>query len=49
MRHSIRNTAQYSNFTRGPLTSETYEAMQEILDEIRAGKFAHKWMRDMVN
>jgi ketol-acid reductoisomerase len=33
----------------GPLSSETYETMQEIVDEIRAGKFAHKWMLDRVN
>jgi ketol-acid reductoisomerase len=52
MRRYISNTAQYGDLTRGPrvIGPETYEAMQEILDDIQSGKFAREWMlENMVN
>jgi len=52
MRKYISNTAQYGDLTRGPriIGPETYEAMQEILEEIQSGKFAREWMlENMVN
>ncbi len=46
MRNSISNTAQYGDLTRGPrvIGTETYLAMQEILEEIQSGEFAKEWM-----
>ncbi|HDR74074.1 MAG TPA: ketol-acid reductoisomerase [Methanoculleus sp.] len=52
MRNSISNTAQYGDLTRGPrvIGTETYLAMQEILEEIQSGEFAREWMlENMVN
>ena len=52
MRKYISNTAQYGDLTRGPrvIGPESYEAMQEILEEIQSGKFAREWMlENMVN
>jgi ketol-acid reductoisomerase len=52
MRNAISNTAQYGDLTRGPrvIGAETYEAMQEILDEIQSGQFAKEWiLENMVN
>lgn len=52
MRQFISNTAQYGDLTRGPrvIGPESYEAMQEILEEIQSGKFAREWMlENMVN
>lgn len=52
MRKYISNTAQYGDLTRGPrvIGEESYEAMQEILDEIQSGEFAKEWMlENMVN
>jgi ketol-acid reductoisomerase len=46
MRDSISNTAKYGDLTRGPrvVGPETYDAMQEILDEIQDGRFAKEWI-----
>jgi ketol-acid reductoisomerase len=52
MRRFISNTAQYGDLTRGPrvIGPEAYTAMQEILEDIRSGKFAREWMlENMVN
>ena len=52
MRKYISNTAQYGDLTRGPrvIGEESYEAMQEILDEIQSGEFAKEWMlENLVN
>ena len=42
MRHSISNTAEYGDMTRGPkvITEETREAMRKILSDIQSGEFA---------
>ncbi|MCC7565725.1 MAG: ketol-acid reductoisomerase [Methanomicrobiaceae archaeon] len=52
MRHSISNTAQYGDLTRGPrvIGPEVYLAMQKVLEEIQSGEFAREWMlENLVN
>jgi ketol-acid reductoisomerase len=46
MRHSISNTAEYGDYTRGPRVVDDYvkESMREILTEIQSGEFAREWM-----
>ena len=46
MRHSISDTAEYGDFSRGSriITSETKEEMKKVLDEIQSGAFAKEWM-----
>jgi len=50
MRHSISNTAEYGDYTRGPriITDETREEMWQILDEIQKGEFAREWILENV-
>jgi ketol-acid reductoisomerase len=45
MRHSISNTAEYGDLTRGPriVGPETRARMRELLAEIRSGAFAEEW------
>ena len=46
MRHSISDTAEYGDYTRGPrlVTEETRAEMRRILDEIQDGSFAREWL-----
>lgn len=46
MRHSISNTAEYGDYTRGPriINDQTRAEMRKILDEIRSGQFAREWI-----
>lgn len=46
MRHSISNTAEYGDYTRGPriITQKTKQEMKKILDEIQKGEFAREWV-----
>ncbi len=46
MRHSVSDTAEYGDITRGPriVTDETKAEMRRILDEIQTGAFAREWM-----
>ena len=48
MRHSVSDTAEYGDITRGPriVTDDTRAEMRVILDEIRSGAFATEWMRE---
>ncbi len=48
MRHSISNTAEYGDMTRGPkvITDETREAMRKILGDIQSGEFAKEWIAE---
>ena len=48
MRHSISDTAEYGDYTRGPriITDETRATMRTILDEIQSGDFAGEWMAE---
>ena len=46
MRHSISDTAEYGDYTRGPriVTDETRKEMKRILREIQTGQFAKEWI-----
>jgi ketol-acid reductoisomerase len=48
MRHSISNTAEYGDMTRGPkvITDETRAAMRKILADIQSGDFAKEWIAE---
>jgi ketol-acid reductoisomerase len=48
MRHSISNTAEYGDYTRGKrvITEETRAAMRKILAEIQGGDFAREWIAE---
>jgi ketol-acid reductoisomerase len=48
MRHSISNTAEYGDMTRGPkvIGPEVREAMRKILDDIQSGEFANEWIAE---
>jgi ketol-acid reductoisomerase len=48
MRHSISDTAEYGDYTRGPrlITAETRTEMRRILDEIQDGRFAREWLAE---
>src|SRR3954469_10433267 len=46
MRHSISDTAEYGDYTRGPriVTEETRAEMKKILREIQTRQFAPEWI-----
>jgi ketol-acid reductoisomerase len=46
MRHSISDTAQFGDLSRGPrvVDASVRERMAEILGEIRSGEFAREWI-----
>ena len=46
MRHSISNTAEYGDYTRGPrvVTDQTKAEMRQILSEIQTGQFAKEFV-----
>ncbi len=48
MRHSISNTAEYGDMTRGPrvIGPEVREAMRRILADIQSGDFAREWIAE---
>jgi len=48
MRHSISNTAEYGDMTRGPnvIGPEVREAMRKVLDDIQSGEFAKEWIAE---
>jgi ketol-acid reductoisomerase len=48
MRHSISNTAEYGDISRGPrvIGDQARAAMKDILKEIQSGKFADEWMAE---
>jgi ketol-acid reductoisomerase len=48
MRHSVSDTAEYGDITRGPriVTAETKAEMGRILEEIQSGEFAREWMAE---
>ncbi|MGI9041771.1 MAG: ketol-acid reductoisomerase [Gemmatimonadales bacterium] len=48
MRHSISDTAEYGDYTRGPrlITEETRAEMCRILEEVRDGSFAREWLEE---
>jgi len=46
MRHSISDTAEYGDYTRGSriVTEATRAEMKQVLSEIQSGAFANEWM-----
>ena len=48
MRHSISNTAEYGDLTRGErvVGDETRAAMKKVLADIQSGKFAREWIEE---
>ncbi|WP_394828451.1 ketol-acid reductoisomerase [Pendulispora albinea] len=48
MRYSISDTAEYGDYVSGPrvVNSETRETMKKILEDIRNGTFAKKWIEE---
>ncbi len=48
MRHSISDTAEYGDYTRGPriVTDETRKAMSKALEQIQSGEFAREWLAE---
>jgi ketol-acid reductoisomerase len=48
MRHSISNTAEYGDLTRGRriISDATRQAMQDVLGEIQDGTFAREWIAE---
>jgi ketol-acid reductoisomerase len=49
MRFSISDTAEYGDYTRGPVVIDDHvrERMRTVLDEIRDGTFAREWIAEM--
>ena len=48
MRYSVSDTAEHGDYTGGPrvITDETRKEMKKILDEIRNGTYAKKWIEE---
>src|ERR1700760_1702435 len=48
MRHSISNTAEYGDLTRGKriISDTTRQAMKDVLKEIQDGTFAREWIAE---
>lgn len=48
MRHSVSDTAEYGDYTRGPriVTDATRKAMLKILEEVQSGAFAEEWIAE---
>ncbi len=46
MRYSVSDTAEYGDYTRGPIVIDEHvrETMQKILADIQSGAFAREWM-----
>jgi ketol-acid reductoisomerase len=48
MRYSVSDTAEDGDYTAGPriVTEETKREMQKILDEIKSGQYARRWVAE---
>lgn len=48
MNHSISNTAEYGEYSRGPriVTEDTKKEMKKILSEIQSGEFAREYLME---
>jgi ketol-acid reductoisomerase len=46
MRHSVSDTAEYGDYSRGPriVNEDTKREMKKILGEIQSGQFAREWV-----
>ncbi|MYF84892.1 MAG: ketol-acid reductoisomerase [Acidimicrobiia bacterium] len=48
MRYSVSDTAEWGDYSTGPriITDETRRVMQDVLADIRSGRFAREWMAE---
>ena len=48
MRHSVSDTAEYGDYIAGEriVTDDTRKAMQKLLDEVKDGSFAKRWIEE---
>jgi ketol-acid reductoisomerase len=48
MRYSVSDTAEDGDYTAGPriVSEQTKQEMQRILDEIRSGQYARRWIAE---
>ena len=48
MRYSVSDTAEYGDYTRGPVVIDAHvrETMKKILADIQSGSFAREWMEE---
>ena len=48
MRYSVSDTAEHGDYTGGPriVTEETRQTMKQMLDEIRSGRYAKRWIAE---
>jgi len=48
MRHSVSDTAEYGDYIAGEriITDEVQKAMQKLLDEVKDGSFAKRWIEE---
>ncbi len=48
MNHSISDTAEYGNYSRGPrvITAGVKAEMKKVLDEVQSGQFAREWLAE---
>jgi len=48
MRYSVSDTAEDGDYTAGPriVTEQTKQEMQRILDEIKDGRYAKRWIAE---
>jgi ketol-acid reductoisomerase len=51
MRYSVSDTAEYGDYVAGPrlVTDETRATMRELLEEVRNGSFAKRWIDENSN
>ncbi len=49
MRYSISDTAEYGDYTRGPVVIDEHvrESMRRVLKTIQSGQFAKEWIAEM--
>jgi ketol-acid reductoisomerase len=48
MRYSVSDTAEHGDYTGGPriVTAETRQEMKKMLEEIRSGQYARRWIEE---
>ncbi len=48
MNHSISDTAEYGNYSRGPrvITEGVKAEMKKVLEEVQSGQFAREWLAE---
>ena len=48
MRYSVSDTAEYGDYTRGPVVIDQHvrDTMNKVLADIQSGAFAREWMKE---